>query len=902
MRPTENEDEDQMTVEPEDDFGNNNGKEGEHADYVAPDLNQEGVKYQLSGMYKTWFLEYASYVILDRAVPHLDDGLKPVQRRVLFAMKRMDDGNYNKVANIVGSTMQFHPHGDASIYGALVNLGQKDYLVDCQGNWGNIYTGHQAAAPRYIEAKLSKFALDVMFNNKTTIFKKSYDARNDEPVTLPVKFPLLLAQGAEGIAVTLSSIILPHNFNEIIDASIAYLNGEDFQLYPDFPTGGMVDVSRYNDGGKNGRVVVRAHISKIDSKTLVVTDIPYGETTGSVRASIVSAVDKGKINIKNVEDDTAANVEIRIHLGAQTSSDKTIDALYAFTSCQKSISPVCCVIKDKKPMFTNVSELLRISVDRTKDLLRQELEIQLAELQEKLLYASLEKIFIEEGIYKDKGYEQAKNMDEAVAHIDKRLDPFKPSFIREITREDILRLPEIKMARIFKFNSFKSEEEIAKLNEQIEETKKNLAHLVEFTINWFATLKEKYGKKYPRRTEIRSFDNISATKVVEANEKLYVNREEGFLGTSLKKDEFVGNCSSIDDVIVFFKDGRFKVLKVQDKVYVGKDIMHIAVYKKKDTRTVYNVVYRDGKIGAYYMKRFAVPSITRDKEYTLTQGKPGSKVIYFSANSNAEAEVIRIVLRPKFRLKVSTFERDFGALLVKGRQAMGNLLTKNEVMSIKLKSKGGSTMGGRKVWFDWDVFRLNYDGRGELLGEFQSEDSILVVSKNGDYYTTTFDDTNHFADNILRIEKFDASKIWTCVLFDANEGFKYIKRFMFESSQKPVNFIGENPKSQMILLTDTYYPRIEVKFGGKYADKEPQEIDVESFIGVKGIKAKGKRLNNQWEVGDVNELEPLRFPEPEVTEAEEEEPDVAEEGTEEEGTEKTLFDQDIDENKEDNDN
>ncbi|MCQ2207924.1 MAG: DNA gyrase/topoisomerase IV subunit A [Paludibacteraceae bacterium] len=860
-----------------------------HSDYKAPDLNAEGVKYQLSGMFKQWFLDYASYVILDRAVPHIEDGLKPVQRRVLHAMRTMEDGRMNKVANVVGNTMQYHPHGDSSIYGALVQLGQKDLMVDTQGNWGNIYTGDDAAAGRYIECRLTKFALDIAFNKKITEWKKSYDGRNDEPVTLPVKFPLLLAQGAEGIAVTLSSIILPHNFNELLEASIACLKGEDFQLYPDFQTAGMIDVGRYNDGARGGRVLIRSHIEKIDNKTLEIKDIPYGETTKSVIASIVSAQEKGKINIRKVDDDTSDKVSIVIQLAPNTSSDKTIDALYAFTKCQKSVSPVCCVIQTKKPRFCNVKDLLRESTEHTKELIRQELEIQLGETREAFFNCSLEKIFIEERIYKDKEYENAKDLETALKHIDKRLEPFKQTFLREVTREDLLRLEEIKMARIHKFNAFESEEKLAALQDKMDEIERNLKNLVAYTIAWFQYLLSKYGKNRPRLTEIRNFDTINATKVVEANEKLYVNKEEGFIGYDLKKDgEFVCNCSDMDDVIIFFKNGKYKVVKIADKLYVGKDILYLNVYKKKDTRTVYNVVYHDGRGGPYYMKRFAVPSVTRDKEYDLTRGTANSRVVYFTANPNAEAEVIRVVLRPRPRLKVSSFERDFGDLLVKGRQSMGNLLTKNELHSVVLKRRGGSTMGGRQVWFDFDVLRLNYDGRGTLLGEFHSDDLVLVVSKNGEYYTTSFDENNHFNENLLRIEKYNPKKIWTAVLFDANEGFTYIKRFVVEPSAKPVNFIGENPKSELRLLSDTYYPRLEVQLGGNDAEKAPFEVDVESFISVKGVKAKGKRLH-QSIVASVVELEPLRQPEEEEQEGEEgDDADLAE-GDDAVDKEPTLF-------------
>ena len=838
---------------------------------VPENTDSQDIFHHIPGMYRTWFLDYASYVILERAVPHLDDGLKPVQRRILHSMKRLDDGRFNKVANIVGHTMQFHPHGDASIGGALVTLGQKDLLVECQGNWGNILTGDSAAAPRYIEARLSKFALDVVFSPKVTEWKASYDGRNKEPITLPVKFPLLLAQGVEGIAVGLSSKILPHNFNEILDAAVAYLNDEPFELYPDFQTGGLIDVSHYNDGERGGRVRVRAKISKIDNKTLVINDIPYGKTTSVLIDSILKANEKGKINIRKVEDNTSDHAEIIIHLENKTSSDKTIDALYAFTDCEVNISPCCCVIHDKKPMFTNVSSMLKMSVDRTKDLLRRELLIQRGELLEQLHYCSLEKIFIEERIYKDKKFEESKNVDAALDHIALRLEPFKELFVREVTRVDLQRLLEIKMARILKFNSDKSEEQIVALKQQIESVDYNLEHLVAFTIAWYKSLKNKYGEKYPRLTEIRNFETIEASKVVEANEKLYVNWAEGFVGTALKKDDFVCNCSDIDDIILIHKDGKYQIIKVPDKKYVGKDIIHVNVFRKNDKRTVYNVAYRDGKTGFNYIKRFAITGVSRDKDYDITQGTPGSKILYFSANSNAEAETVHVVLKPRLRLKVSAFDRDFGEIAIKGRQSMGNILTKNEVMRITLKQRGSSTLGGRSVWFDRDVLRLNYDGRGEPLGDFQSEDKILVVSSKGEYYLSGFEDTNHFDEDVKIVEKFDPEKIWTVALFDANEGFKYLKRFRFEVTNKRQNFIGENPKSVMLLITDTYYPRLKLVFGGKDAHREPLEIDADEFIGVKGLKAKGKRLHT-WEIQSVEELEPLRFPE----KVEEDAPDVDE--------------------------
>ncbi len=840
-------------------------KEG-HSDYKPVDQTDEAVKHQLSGMYQNWFLDYASYVILERAVPHINDGLKPVQRRILHSMKRLDDGRYNKVANIVGHTMQFHPHGDASIGDALVQLGQKELLIDCQGNWGNILTGDSAAAPRYIEARLSKFALDVVFNPKTTEWQASYDGRNREPVTLPVKFPLLLAQGVEGIAVGLSSKILPHNFNELCDAAIAYLHGEEFKLYPDFQTGGSIDVSRYNDGERGGVVRVRAKISKLDNKTLCISEIPYGKTTSSLIDSILKAIEKGKIKIRKVDDNTARKVEILIHLAPGVSSDKTLDALYAFTDCEVNISPNCCVIDNKKPHFLTVSDVLRKSVNNTRDLLRKELEIQKNETLETLHFASLEKIFIEERIYKDKQFEQAENMDIACEHIDERLTPFYSQFVREVTKEDILRLMEIKMARILKFNKDKSDELIARLKAEIEEIDNHLAHLTEYTIEWYRHLKDKYGKDFPRRTEIRNFDTIVATKVVEANEKLYINREEGFIGTGLKKDEFICNCSDIDDVIIFYKDGKYKIVRISDKLFVGKNILYVNIFKKNDKRTIYNVIYRDGKEGFHYIKRFNVTSMIRDREYDVTQGKPGSKIVYFSANPNGEAEIIKVTLRPNPRIKKLIFERDFSEINIKGRQSMGNLLTKFEVHKITLKQRGGSTLGGRKVWFDHDVLRLNYDGRGQYLGEFQSSDCILVIHKNGDFYTTDFDLNNHYDPDIQYIEKFEAEKVWTAVLYDADQqNYPYLKRFTFEASSKRQNYLGENKHNQQILLSQQVYPRIQVIFGGHDSFREAQIIEASDFVGVKSFKAKGKRLTT-YSVDRIEELEPTRMPEPEILE------------------------------------
>ena len=773
-----------------------------HSSYQPGDAKTETAKHQLTGMYQNWFLDYASYVILERAVPHLVDGLKPVQRRILHTMKTLDDGRYSKVANIVGQAMQYHPHGDASISDALVQLGQKDYLIDTQGNWGN-----------------------------------------------------------------------------------SYLHGEDFHLYPDFLTGGSIDVSRYNDGLRGGVVKVRATIEKLDNKTLVIREIPYGKTTSTVIDSILRANEKGKIKIRKVEDNTAAHAEILVHLSPGTSSDKAIDALYAFTDCEVNISPNCCVIDDKKPKFLTVSDVLRRSVDNTRELLRRELLIRRGELFESLHFASLERIFIEERIYKDKGFEQAPNMDAACEHIDKRLTPYYPQFVREVTKDDILRLMDIKMARILKFNKDKADELIARMKDEIARIDADLNNMTEVTVNWFRLLHEKYAHEHPRRTEIRSFDTIEATKVIEANEKLFINRADGFMGTGLKKDEFVDNCSPIDDVIIFYRDGTYKVTRVQEKVFIGEterskaekrkaEVIHIAVFKKNDKRTIYNVVYRDGKAGACYIKRFNVTSITHDREYDLTTSEAGSRVLYFTANPNGEAEVVKVTLRPNPKLRRIFFEKDFGEILVKGRQSRGNLLTRLDVHKVTLKAHGASTLGGRKVWFDADVQRLNYDERGQYLGEFHSDDLVLVVLKNGDFYTTNFDLNNHYEPTgILRVEKFDEEKVWTAVLFDADQqGFAYVKRFTLErtAQTRHLNFLGENPNSQFVLLTDTVYPRLKVVYGGADAFRDALEVDVESYIGVKSFKAKGKRLTT-CAVDHIEELEPLRLPEPEPQEGDEEE-------------------------------
>ena len=788
----------------------------------------------LSGMFETWFLDYASYVILERAVPYVNDGLKPVQRRILHAMKQMDDGRYNKVANIIGSTMQYHPHGDASIGDALVQLGQKNLLVDCQGNWGNILTGDSAAAPRYIEARLSKFALEVAFNPKTTNWKLSYDGRNKEPITLPVKFPLLLAQGVEGIAVGLASKILPHNFNELLDACIAYLKREDFVLYPDFPTGGMVDVSKYNDGIRGGSVKIRAKIEKeASNKILKITEIPYGRTTSSLIDSILKANEKGKIKIKKIDDNTAADVEILVHLAPGVSSDKTIDALYACTDCELSVSPNSCVIENDKPVFMPITDILKKSVDDTVAF---------------VVCATIEAV---------------------IGHVRKRLEPFLPRLLRPVTDEDIKLLLEIKMKRILKFNSEQAENYIKGLEEEITRVKYNIEHIIPYTIKYYKNIKDKYGKGRERLTEIRNFENIEATKVVVANEKLYINREEGFIGTALKKDEFVCECSDIDDVIVFRKDGTYYVTKVADKLFVGKDVLYVSVFKKSDKRTIYNVAYRDGKVGASYVKRFFVTGTTRDKQYNLTKGTAGSRVLYFSANPNGEAEVIKVCLKPKPGMKKLVFEYDFANLAIKGRDSQGNVLSKNDIHKISLVQKGISTLGGRKIWFDEDILRLSTDERGRYLGEFQGDDRILVVNKNGTYYTSDFDLSNHYEEGFLKLEKFEPDKIWSVVFFDAEQQFYYLKRFRFEDSAKLLSFIGDTEGSRLVCLSGETRPRFEILFGGRY-EKRPGEIIVaDEFIAEKSYKARGKRMTT-YEVKEIREIEPLEAGEKETTSEEEE--------------------------------
>lgn len=832
------------------------------------DLTDDNVRHQLRGMFQSWYLDYASYTILDRAIPNADDGLKPVQRRLLHTMKKLDDERFIKVANIVGATMAYHPHGDASIYGALVQLGQKGLLVETQGNWGNVLTGASAAAGRYIEARLSEFASDVLFNAKVTQWTPSYDGRSKEPVTLPTKYPLLLAQGVGGIAAGLSSLILPHNFNEIIDAAVAYLKGEEFILYPDFSTGGMIDVSRYNDGARGGRVRVRAKIDKVDNRTLAITELPYGITSGKLIESILKANEKGKIKIRQVDDNTSATALVMVYLQPGVSSDKTIDALYAFTDCELTISPNCCVIYDDKPHFLGVSDVLRRNVDRTRDILKAELEIELAETKEKLHFLTLERIFIEERIYKDKEYEESVTKAEAIRHLGKRIAEYADRLVRPVTEEDLLKLLEIKMGRIPRFDSKAADEAIVALNAKIDDINSKLAALTDYTIKWFKKLKEKYGAEYPRMTQLRNFETIAAARVAEANEKLYVNRKEGFIGTALKGDdiECIGNCSELDDVIIFFANGKYKVIRVQDKVFVGEDkIIHVAVFKDKDERTTYNVIYQDGKGGIHYMKRFHVTGVTRDKIYDVTQGKPDSKIKYFTANPNGEAETVRVTLKPKPKLKSLQLDIDFADLKPRGKAAMGNIVTKNEVHSIRLKEAGQSTLGGRKVWFDPDVLRLNYEGRGNYLGEFNATDQVLVVLKNGEYYTTSFDSTNHYDDNISRIELFNPEKVWSVVLYDASQGFYYLKRFTFESSPKKQRFIGDNPKSAVVAMSDEPGARFEVVFGGADEVRGSIVVDAMDFVGVKSFRAKGKRLTS-YQVASIAEIEPVIVEEPEIQE------------------------------------
>ncbi len=803
--------------------------------------NIENNILSVSGMYKNWFLDYASYVILERAVPHVADGLKPVQRRILHSMKRLDDGRYNKVANIIGYTMQYHPHGDASIGDALVQLGQKDLLIDTQGNWGNTLTGDSAAAPRYIEARLSKFALDVLFNNKTTDWKLSYDGRNNEPINLPVKFPLLLTQGVEGIAVGLASKILPHNFVELIDASIAYLKKEEFELYPDFQSGGMVDVSKYNDGLRGGKIKVRAKIEKIDRKTLTITELPFGKTTSSVIDSILSANDKGKIKIKKIEDKTSDKVNIIVHIHTDLTPDQAIDALYAFTDCEISISPNSTVIDKDKPKFLSVTELLKLSTDNTLNLLKKELEIEIAELNESLFFSSLEKIFIENKIYQR--IEECTTFEQIIEEIDKGLEPFKHLLIRDVTRDDIIKLTEIKIKRISKYDSFKADELLKNLQEKIEKAQYNLDHIVQYTIDYYLRIKEKYGKGRERKTEIRNFGEIIAAQVAVANKKLYVNRKEGFAGTDLKDDEFISECSEIDDVIVFLANGEYFVTNVAEKFFVGQNVLHIAIFRKNDKRTTYNVAYLDGKTGYSYVKRFTVTSIIKDKKYDVTQGNKYSKVIHFSANPNAEAEIVVVRHKPKARLKKVKFDFDFGELSIRNRSAKGNLLTKHIVHKITVKEKGESTIGGEKRWFDFATLRLKNTQVDKFLGEFENDDKILVIRKNGIYRLTNFELTNHYETEILNIEKYNPQKIYNVIYFNAEQGFLYLKRFSFDNISSEQSFIGDDKKSYLVEITDVEKPFIELIFGGDDADKDPKIINSDEFLGIKSVAARGKRLS-----------------------------------------------------------
>lgn len=826
--------------------------------------------YVLSGMYRSWFISYASYVILERAVPYISDGLKPVQRRILYTMSQMED-RLIKVANIVGQTMQLHPHGDASIGDALVQLGQRQLLIECQGNWGNLLTGDGAAAPRYIEARLTPLAKRVLFSPKITDYVPSYDGANEEPVNLPVKFPLLLAQGAEGIAVGLSCKILPHNVGELLQACVSYLRGEPYELYPDFPTGGLVDVARYSDGERGGQVKVRARIEKVDSHTLAITELPYSSTTGSLIDSILKANETGKIKIKKINDKTAAEANIEIQLPSGVSPDKTIDALYAFTGCEISISPNCCVVRDDHPEFLTVSQVLADGCERTMGYIRAELGIRLGELQEQHLLESLEQLFITRRIYKDKDFEEAKSVPEVVAHIRSRLEDALESFFRPVTDEDLKHLLELKMARILKFNKEKSDASIARLINEMADTERRLSDVRSEAISWYETLYEDFGKQYPRRTTIRSFDDIEAAKVAVKSEKLYVDRKEGFIGTGLKKAEYVSDVSDIDDVIVFLRSGVYFITRVSEKSFVGKDIIHVARWVRGDERTIYNAVYRDGKEGTAFIKRFAVTTAIRDREYDLTRGKPNSKVLYFTANPNGEAEVIKTVLRPsaKKRRRKSglIFETDFADLLIKGRQARGNILTKEPIFRISLKEEGKSTLGGRDVWFDRDVFRLNYDDRGDYLGEFMGDDKILVVLEDGTVYLTDFSDSNHFERNLLVIEQYDPEKVWTLVYHNSKEGFTYMKRFLLEEDKlRKKDTILTNPDDTLLLLSDEPYARVEVV----YEDGTTEEVEAEDFIAVKGVRAKGKRISTGTTT-EVHELEPLKQPEDEADDDSDEE-------------------------------
>jgi topoisomerase-4 subunit A len=822
-------------------------------------LIETGHVTELTGMYKDWFLDYASYVILERAVPHVNDGLKPVQRRILHAMRQLEDGRYNKVANIIGYTMQFHPHGDASIGEALVQLGQKDLLIDMQGNWGNIFTGDGAAAPRYIEARLSKFALEVVFNPKTTSWKNSYDGRNQEPITLPVKFPLLLAMGVEGIAVGLASKILPHNFNELIDACIAILQEKNFELFPDFPTGGLIDISRYNDGLRGGIVKIRAKISRYDKRTLVITEIPFGQNTSTLIDSILKANEKGKIKIRKIDDNTSSAVEILIHLNPGIDPDKTIDALYAFTDCECPVSPNSCVIQEDRPVFMGVTEILKNSARETVRLLTAELQIRLDELEENWHYSSLEKIFIENELYEP--IKACKTEDAILLTIEKELKPYRKKLRRDVTHEDCVRLSNIPIKRISKFSAFKADEQIQQTEAEMDEVNNHLNNIIPYSINYFRQIKKRYGVGRARRTEIRNFDTIEATQVVMANEKLYVNRAEGFVGTGLKKDEYICDCSDIDDIIVIRRDGKYKIAKVADKMFAGKDIEYVNVFKKNDDRTIYNVVYRDGKSGIVYMKRCSISGLTRDKDYDLTQGTENSRILYLSVNPNGEAETLKITLKPRPRLKNLVFDIDLGNLAIKGKSSIGNIVTRNAVHKVELKVKGISTLSAKKIWWNESVMRLDEDGRGTYLGEFSGNDKLIVFTRSGLVRLSSFDLSGHFEDDLLMLHKFTPDKIYSAVYYDGKQKYYYVKRFAAEPSEKTASFIDEHSKSQLILLSEQFHPRIEIRFGGKHKNRKNEIVEISGFIAVKGWKAKGKRLTT-YEVKEIVELEPVRFDQP----------------------------------------
>lgn len=829
-------------------------------------LSSDSRKYKLSGMFKDWFLDYSSYVILQRAVPHIVDGLKPVQRRVLHAMFRMDDGSYTKVANIVGQAMQYHPHGDASILGALVQLGQKGLLIDCQGNWGNILTGDSNAAPRYIEARLSKFAKEVVFDPKITNWMTSYDGRNQEPTELPVRFPLLLAQGTEGIAVGMASKILPHNFNELIDASVKILEGEDFTIYPDFPTGGSADCSNYKDGARGGSVKVRAKIEKIDKNTVAITEIPYGKTSHILIDSILKAKDKGKIKIKKIEDMTTEKVEILIHLPNDVSPDKTIDALYAFTDCECNIAPNACVIVDNKPQFLSVKDILIYDTNHTRDLLKWQLDIRLAELEDQWHYTSLERIFFENKVYKI--LEQNQNSwEQQLQDVFTEMKTYQDVLRREILMEDIERLVEKPVRKISKFDTKAIDEKIAAIEAEMETVKNNIEHITEYTIDWFKMLKAKYGKPFVRQTEITAFESIAVTKVVSNNAKLYANYEEGFVGLNLKKDDngtYICDCSDLSEVIVIGKDGKYRITKVTDKAFFWKDLLYVGVFNRGDSRTIYNVIYREGKSSVSYAKRFAITSVTRDKDYDITTGEEGSKILWFTVNHNGEAESVRIYLRPRPKLKKTQFEYDFSTLAIKGKASRGNLVSKNPIARIQLKSKGVSTIGGKDIWYDADIQKLNDEQRGQYLGEFGPEDKVLAIFKDGTFYTTSFDVSNRYQGEVIKIEKFDPNKTYTALYYDAAAKAFYVKRFSFVlSDNTPLSFIAPGTKSYLVALSEDRHPQFQVIFGGKYEHRDPENIDAEEYIAKKGYAAKGKKCH-QYDLKEVKFIEPLHKPEDDI--------------------------------------